>query len=344
MTDTLADLPADRSWTRNTGGGPALITVTPEPRVKLVTPSQLTDAALRHTRRAVVVGTFDILQPGNLLTLIVAANHASHVSVVLAPDEPAVPAVAPRNALCDRAEALTYLRPVSAVTAISPARSREFLQGLKPFTWVTGPESRCPDALTACAAQEAADRIDVPAVPGCSTRQILERLSDGPFPLSVVWPQGIAEAAASPDPGPPGAGARRITVNGCFDILHVGHLRFLAQARAMGTELVVLINDDASVRRYKGSTRPVFPSSFRAAALRSLESVSAVHVFPEDKPLELIRRLRPAIHVKGGSYEPDRVREEDQLLSSWGGCVAFCPMEGAYSTTAYIRRAVGLEP
>ncbi len=317
------------------------MSVTPEPRVKLVTPSQLINDARRYPLRAVVVGTFDILQPGNLLTLVLAARHASHVSVLLTPDDSDLGANKPRNAFSDRAEALTHLRQVSAVTAAEPDCARSLLRELKPFAWVTGPAHGSPDPSSECAAAEATVRIDVPAVAGCSTREIIARLSEGPFPLPVTWPAGIPEAVDSPPPAPPTPPARRVTANGCFDILHVGHLRFLAQARTMGSELAVLLNSDESVRRYKGPTRPVFPLSFRAAALRSLESVSAVYAFAEDKPLDLIRRLQPAVHVKGGSYEPDRVREEESLLSSWGGRVAFCPMEGSFSTTAYIRGAAG---
>ena len=99
-----------------------------------------------------------------------------------------------------------------------------------------------------------------------------------------------------------------------------------------------MVNDDESVRTYKGQSRPIFPLAFRLRALRALSAVSAVHAFDQDTPLELLSQLRPEIHVKGGSYEEERVRSEKELLQSWGGRLEFCPLVGKYSTSELIRR------
>jgi D-beta-D-heptose 7-phosphate kinase/D-beta-D-heptose 1-phosphate adenosyltransferase len=132
----------------------------------------------------------------------------------------------------------------------------------------------------------------------------------------------------------------RVTVNGCFDILHIGHLRFLAAARAMGGALTVLINDDASVARYKGPTRPVFPEGFRSAALKALVSVDDVVMFAEDEPLAAIAAVKPDIHVKGGSFEPERVRHERELVARWGGRLVGTPLEEGFSTSSYIQKVL----
>jgi bifunctional ADP-heptose synthase (sugar kinase/adenylyltransferase) len=92
------------------------------------------------------------------------------------------------------------------------------------------------------------------------------------------------------------------------------------------------------VRRYKGSTRPVFHQACRRAALKAITGIREVHIFDADKPLDLIAALQPALHVKGGSFEPDRVREEEELVSRWGGKIAFCPLIKGYSSTAIIQR------
>src|SRR5688572_15703629 len=95
-----------------------------------------------------------------------------------------------------------------------------------------------------------------------------------------------------------------VFTNGCFDVLHIGHVRFLQTCRAMGDWLVVGLNSDKSVRRLKGPRRPVFPAEWREAVLRALRCVDDVVMFSEDTPECVIRRLRPDILVKGLGYEP----------------------------------------
>lgn len=129
-----------------------------------------------------------------------------------------------------------------------------------------------------------------------------------------------------------------MTINGCFDVVHCGHLEFLARAAQLGDHLVVLINDDESVRRYKGETRPVFTVAFRHRLLRSLKTVAAVGAYSEDEPLEALKRLEPDVHVKGGTFEEERVAHERDLVEAWGGRLEFVSMIGDYSSTEAIRR------
>ena len=112
-----------------------------------------------------------------------------------------------------------------------------------------------------------------------------------------------------------------VFTNGCFDILHIGHVRYLQEARSLGDVLVVGVNSDDSVRRLKGPERPVVSQADRVEILAALECVDFVTVFDEDTPVELIRAIRPDIHVKGGDYRPDELPEAE-AVRSLGGRVA----------------------
>ena len=103
------------------------------------------------------------------------------------------------------------------------------------------------------------------------------------------------------------AGKKIVFTNGCFDILHAGHVSILEFCRSKGDVLVVGVNSDASVRRLKGATRPVNKEGDRALVLAALESVSAVCIFPEDTPYSLIKEVRPDVLVKGGDYKPSEI-------------------------------------
>lgn len=115
-----------------------------------------------------------------------------------------------------------------------------------------------------------------------------------------------------------------VFTNGCFDILHVGHIRYLQDARAKGDVLVVGVNSDDSVRRLKGPQRPVVADTDRAEILAALECVDYVTVFSEDTPVELILEVKPNIHVKGGDYKPEDLPEGDAVRSV-GGRVEIVP-------------------
>lgn len=131
-----------------------------------------------------------------------------------------------------------------------------------------------------------------------------------------------------------------VFTNGCFDLLHLGHITYLEEAAKLGDVLVVGLNSDESVRRLKGPSRPVFPQEARARLLAALEFVEAVVVFEEDTPLRLIEKIRPDVLVKGGDYTPETIVGAD-VVRSYGGRVEILPLVPGYSTTALIRRLCG---
>ncbi|MGB8507344.1 MAG: D-glycero-beta-D-manno-heptose 1-phosphate adenylyltransferase [Pyrinomonadaceae bacterium] len=133
------------------------------------------------------------------------------------------------------------------------------------------------------------------------------------------------------------AGRRLVFTNGCFDILHVGHVRYLQSARALGDALLVAINSDCSVRALKGAGRPVMNESERAEMLAALASVDFVTVFEEDSPRRLIAEVLPDILVKGGDYRLDEIHGREEVEAAGGRVLALPFVEGA-STTSIIER------
>ncbi len=129
-----------------------------------------------------------------------------------------------------------------------------------------------------------------------------------------------------------------VFTNGVFDVLHRGHVMYLAQARALGASLVVALNTDASARRLgKGPDRPLNNEVDRAFVIAGLASSSLVTWFDEDTPLELISQIRPDILVKGGDYDMAKL-PESTLVHSWGGQALALPFVAGYSTTALVTR------
>jgi rfaE bifunctional protein nucleotidyltransferase chain/domain len=132
-----------------------------------------------------------------------------------------------------------------------------------------------------------------------------------------------------------------VFTNGVFDVLHRGHVTYLAQARELGGSLVVAINTDASARRLgKGPERPLNGEHDRAAMLAALASVDLVTWFDEDTPVALLAELRPHIYVKGGDYDVATL-EETRVIQGWGGRALSIPFLDGYSTTALVRRIRG---
>ncbi|MFM2240154.1 MAG: hypothetical protein RJA69_1528 [Pseudomonadota bacterium] len=133
-----------------------------------------------------------------------------------------------------------------------------------------------------------------------------------------------------------------VFTNGVFDVLHRGHVTYLAQARAEGAALVVALNTDASARRLgKGPDRPLNNEADRAIMIAALESVSLVTWFDEDTPLQLIRELHPQVIVKGGDYDMSRL-PETAVVQSWGGRARALPFVDGYSTTALVHKIRGV--
>lgn len=133
------------------------------------------------------------------------------------------------------------------------------------------------------------------------------------------------------------AGARLVFTNGVFDLLHVGHVRYLAEARALGDVLVVAINSDRAVRELKGPDRPVFHQDERAEILAALRSVDYVVVFDDVSPRSLIGKLLPDVLVKGGDYRIDEIHGREEVEAA-GGKVIPLPFVPGASTTSLVQR------
>jgi D-glycero-beta-D-manno-heptose 1-phosphate adenylyltransferase len=132
-------------------------------------------------------------------------------------------------------------------------------------------------------------------------------------------------------------GRRVVFTNGCFDLLHPGHIRSLEHARELGDVLIVGLNSDASVRRLKGEGRPAIPERERAEILAALETVDAVVIFDEPTPHEVIARLLPDVLVKGGDWPGDQIVGREEVEAA-GGRVVSVPVVPGYSTTEILRK------
>lgn len=129
-----------------------------------------------------------------------------------------------------------------------------------------------------------------------------------------------------------------VFTNGCFDIVHQGHINSICQAASLGNKLVLGLNSDASVKRLKGEQRPINDQYSRAMVLAAMEFVDAVCIFEEDTPLELIQAVKPDILAKGGDYTPETVVGNDFVVSM-GGKTVILPLVPDFSTTQIIERS-----
>ena len=135
------------------------------------------------------------------------------------------------------------------------------------------------------------------------------------------------------------AGKRIVATNGCFELLHVGHVRYLNAARALGDALIVGINGDQSVRELKGAGRPVNSENDRAEIVAALECVDLVTIFPEMRAIRFLELAAPDIYVKGGDYNQDTLNaEERQVLQKIGAKIDIVPFERGYSTSDLLKR------
>ncbi len=135
------------------------------------------------------------------------------------------------------------------------------------------------------------------------------------------------------------AGERIVFTNGVFDLLHLGHVEYLEDARALGDRLVVGVNSDASVRRLKGPERPLVPAAERAELLEALDCVDLAEIFEDDTPLALIEAIVPDVLAKGGDWELDRIVGRE-FVESRGGRVVSVPLRDGVSTTRLIEQIV----
>lgn len=152
-----------------------------------------------------------------------------------------------------------------------------------------------------------------------------------------------ADRAASIAKGMRAAGRKLVFTNGCFDVLHVGHVRYLAAARALGDALLVAINGDESVRALKGERRPLNREADRAEVVAALECVDHVVIFPEVRVTALLEKVRPAIYVKGGDYTTSTLdRDERAALEQAGTEIRILQFEPGYSTSSLIEKLKAL--
>jgi D-beta-D-heptose 7-phosphate kinase/D-beta-D-heptose 1-phosphate adenosyltransferase len=246
--------------------------------------------------------------------------------------------------------AVLVTRSEDGMSLITPTDVRHYPGEAKEVYDVSGAGDTVVAALAASVA------VDVPLEDAARLANIAAGIVVGKVGTAVARPSDILAAIA------PATGALRKVVtpaaaaemaerwrmrgykvgftNGCFDLLHPGHVHLLEQCRAMCDRLIVGINSDASVQRLKGPTRPAQGEAARAAVLASLASVDLVCLFEEDTPIELIKRIRPDLLIKGADYTRDTVVGAD-LVESWGGSVALAELLPGHSTTATLARLRG---
>ncbi|MCZ2403148.1 D-glycero-beta-D-manno-heptose 1-phosphate adenylyltransferase [Paenarthrobacter sp. Z7-10] len=181
-------------------------------------------------------------------------------------------------------------------------------------------------------AQSAADVVvHSPGTSVCSTADLTRHLAS--FADTALQPAELERRIAAERAD----GRRIVLTNGCFDVLHRGHTRYLTQAKQLGDVLVVALNSDRSVRKLKGPDRPINPESDRAAVIAALSCVDYVTIFDTDTPIPLIAGLRPDIYAKGGDYTAEMLRET-QVVQSYGGRVHILDYVAEQSTTAVVQR------
>lgn len=136
-------------------------------------------------------------------------------------------------------------------------------------------------------------------------------------------------------------GKKVVTTNGCFDLLHLGHVRYLEHAKSLGDILIVGVNSDRSVRRNKGPLRPIVPQGERAKLLAALKPVDFVFIFDEETPIRWLQKIKPHIHIKGGDYKTAKIIEKE-VVEKNGGRFVLGPMVKYKSTTELIRKIARL--
>ena len=299
----------------------------------------LTTAELIERRRnvdgsvAVVTGTYDLFQPGNLLAIQTAKSNADCVCVVVEPDNVVAGHSSkgrPWRPLDERTSALSFLKDVSMVSSVSLEQAAALFDSLRPYAWITCSERQSSDAYSQAARLAAEETIEITSVSGCSTEEVFASIRANMTPLDI------------PDTFDPGSIETRqelsrplVTVNGCFDILHAGHVTYLEQAAQLGDRLIIAVNDDASVKRLKGEERPVNTMERRMRVLAALDCVDWVVPFYEDTPTRLICRTQPDVLVKGGDNDPDKIPGGDCVREAGGEVMVMTYVDNV-STTGLI--------
>ncbi|HSU73997.1 MAG TPA: PfkB family carbohydrate kinase [Terrabacter sp.] len=249
-----------------------------------------------------------------------------------------------------RAEALCRAWQAQGVAVTLGARGALLTYGGGTPVLAPAPDVQCVDAcgagdrLAVSAAVALGSGVVIADAVAEGVRRSAEYVSaGGPACLDVRDGSAPAWQALRVPGGDGASGADAPTVvatGGCFDLLHTGHIETLRAARALGDRLVVCLNSDASVRRLKGPGRPIVPEADRARVLLALECVDEVVLFDEDTPVEVLRRVRPAIWTKGGDYAGADVPEL-AVLEEWDGQAVVLPYVEGRSTTALVAAANG---
>ena len=227
-----------------------------------------------------------------------------------------------------------------------PARAREVFDvtgagdtvvAVLGASLAAGAGLRQATALANLAAGLAVGKLGTAAISGPELRRAMQREQGGGRGILNAEQLAVAVADAREQ------GERIVFTNGCFDIIHAGHVGYLAEARKRGDRLIVAINDDASVRRLKGEGRPINPVERRLAVLAGLEAVDWVVSFGDDTPEDLLARIRPDVLVKGGDYSIDEV-VGGALVQGYGGRVEVLKFFDDCSTSAIVDKMRRLEP
>ena len=294
--------PKHKDFTRYRGA----TTITPNLRELEVAAGHALDA---NDTEAVAAAARPLAQAAGLDAMVVTLGDRGMLVVPVQGQETAVPAI--QQAVYDVTGAGDTAISVLALSLAARASLLEAAQ------------------LANAAAGVSVSQIGAVAVDAGSIRNALHARPDG----KVLKREDLVSRAATWRM----SGRRIVFTNGCFDLLHAGHLSLLSQAAALGDILVLAINSDASVRRLKGPERPLVPQEDRAAVLAALGFVDAVTIFDEDTPLEVLQSVRPHVLVKGGDYRLDQVVGRE-FIEATGGRVALVPLTPEKSTTALVER------
>jgi rfaE bifunctional protein nucleotidyltransferase chain/domain/rfaE bifunctional protein kinase chain/domain len=281
------------------------------------------------------------------------AAEAAQLCARLGSDAP--PTATPLAAVGQQADALVRHWRAQAVVVTLGARGALLSYGSGTPVVAPAPDVHCTDPCGA------GDRFAVSATVRLAEGQVVtEAVQDAVVtaaayvaaggPASLTTTDRGGREAARPSPSVDDVvgtvrarGGVVVATGGCFDLLHAGHVATLRAARRLGDCLVVCLNSDDSVRRLKGSSRPLVPAADRLRVLEALECVDAVVVFEEDTPVDAIRRLRPDVWAKGGDYAGSEV-PETRVLAGWGGVTVALPYLEGRSTTRLVHAATRRAP
>lgn len=306
----------------------------------------------------VIVGVYDFFNARHAFSLEMAKKHCELLVVGLLPDfkiqadQSSYPLL---QSLEERAEMLLGTQYVDYVIDLSCGLV-PLIEVLKPHKFfemqTTAANPRIFDSLPFHVSVEPlAAALDERVATEYAIAKVLEKLKF-PLPSSMIAHAGNSLYLSSPRAIVPlqqrvaflaqqhSQNNVLLTTNGSFDLLHPGHLRYLKQAKLLGGTFLVLVNDDASIQKVKGHARPIFNQAERMQTLAMLECVDFVLPFEGDDPLECLAQIKPTLHVKGGSFQEERIAQEKQLVESQGGKFQTFDLIADFSSTNLLERFI----